>query len=305
MDAKSLEVLKQLKGQMAARTEKPDAKSKAIDPEALLRLLTDVNLILHGEPSDAKRSRSKKKSKQPKATACQRKPTPDEPARTKPKSPWPANETFRNGADRRLPSNPAVPVAARSANAPQRTSRAKGGRCVFRGVSVSQAQYKALKESMALMIYGNDHRILTKKFDALKFYLANAKDDQEAVGIYEKISKMLISGKTTKSESAIERERRIAIIRADVAKVANSIKATQKIADKEAPEWSKRYCHVCRAEFFIHRDWVKPPTRCKKCRDSYYDAITAKSSKNRKSGKTVYSHYVIYSGGSPGLGKRH
>lgn len=305
MDAKNLEVLKQLKDQMAVRLEKPDIKSGTIDPQVLLQLLTTANLSLHGEPADAKRPRNKKKKKQPLAAACQSKPVTHEPARTKPKSPWPVSETFRNGTDRSLPSKLATSIAPRPVNAPQRTSRAKGGRCVFRGVSVSQAQYKALKESMALMIYGNDHRILTKKFDALTFYLAQANDDQEAFGVYKQISKILISGKTTKSESDIERERRIAIIRADVAKVADSIKATQKIVDKDAPEWSKRYCHVCRAEFFIHRDWARPPARCKKCRDSYNDAITAKSSKNRKSGKTVYSHYVIYSGGSPGLGKRH
>jgi hypothetical protein len=305
MDAKSLEVLKQLKDQMAVRMEKPEVKSRAIDPQDLLRLLTDVNLILHGEPEDAKRPRNEKRTRKPPATVNPIKSATHEPARTKPKSPWPADEIFRNGVNGSPPSKMAAPIDPRPVRAPQRTSKAKGGKCVFRGVPVGQAQYKALKESMALMIYGNDHRILTKKFDALTFYLAQAKDDQEAVEIYERIAKMLISGKTSKSESDVARERRITLIKADVAKVASSIKATQKTVDKDTPEWRKRYCHLCRAEFFIHRDWVKPPAMCKKCRDSFHDANTNKTSKNRKSGRTVYSHFVIYGGGSPGLGKRH
>lgn len=158
---------------------------------------------------------------------------------------------------------------------------------------------------MALMIYGNDHKILTKKFDALTFYLAQAEDDKEAAGVYEKIAKVLISGKTSQSESVVARERRIALIKADVLKVASSIKSAQKIVDKDIPEWKKRYCHLCRAEFFIHRDWVKPSAMCKKCRDSFHDANANKTSKSRKIGRTAYSHYVIYRGGSPGLGKRH
>jgi len=181
MDAKNLEVLRQLKDQIAVSMEKPEVKSGTIDPQALLRLLTDANLNIHDVPSDSKRTRDNKKKKHSPAKVCPSKAVSHDPARTKQKSPWPANEFFRSGSDTSFPSRLLAPIAPTPVNAPQRTSRAKGGKFVFRGVSVSQAQYKALKESLALMIYGNDHAILTKKFDALSFYLAKSKESRKCL----------------------------------------------------------------------------------------------------------------------------
>lgn len=303
MDAKNLAVLMRLKERITEDAEKLKTKSGVISTQALLSLMTDVNIALHGQPKDAKRPKKKKTSNSPGAT--KKMDIASKPSRTKPSAPWPVSEVFQGGIDQHTPGTASPTFGIKPVHAPSKTSKSAGGKFMFRGVSVSQAQYKSLKESLALLIYGNDHKFLKRKFDALSFYLAQARDDHEAVGVYEKIAKMLISGKTSKSESDVARKRRIALIKADVANVASSIKEAQKIADKDTPEWRKRYCRLCRAEFFIRRDWVKPPAMCKKCRDSFHDARTNKTSKNRKSGRTVYSHYVIYSGGSPGLGKRH
>lgn len=304
MDAKNLAILISLKDRMSEKTEKLKIKSGSISAQALLSLLTDVNIRLHGQPKDAKRPKKKRATKSP-VTAVPKKDVSIKAARTRPSTPWPVSEVFQGRPGPKAPEKTSSSLGIKPAHAPSKTSKCKSGKCMFRGVSVSQAQYKSLRESLALLIYGNDHKFLKRKFDALSFYLAQAKDDHEAVAVYEKIAKILISGKTAKSESDVARERRIALIKADVANVASSIKETQKISDKDTPEWRKRYCRLCRAEFFIHRDWVKPPAMCKKCRDSAHDARTNKASKNLKSGRTVYSHYVIYSGGSPGLGKRH
>ncbi|HCG1257664.1 TPA: hypothetical protein NJG46_000261 [Pseudomonas aeruginosa] len=190
-----------------------------------------------------------------------------------------------------------------------RVSGIRSGKCFFRDVYVSRAQYKALKESMDLMIYGNDNGALIKKFDALTFYLSQVRDDHEAMAVYEKIFSILESvkndraGKAGKPALSPDRVRRFTRIREEVAKLAKPSKELQ--GSDDTPEWIARSCLWCNSKFFVHKEWVKPPTRCKNCREKLHNRQWSKGAKKAKSTKTVYSHYVIYSGGSPGLGKRH
>ncbi len=53
MDAKNLAVLQRLRDQLGASSE---VKPGIIDPKALLSLLTDINLRLHGQPEYPKKS---------------------------------------------------------------------------------------------------------------------------------------------------------------------------------------------------------------------------------------------------------
>ena len=304
MDEKNLSVLMTLKERMADETEKSQIKPGVISAQALLSLMTDVSISLHGQPKDARRPKKKKTSKSP-VVKTPRAEVNAKASRTRSSTPWPSSEVFQGSLVQKNPVSPDSAFGIKPVHAPSKTSKSKGGRCMFRGVSVSQALHKSLKESLALLIYGNDHKFLKRKFDALSFYLAQAKDDYEAAAVYEKIAKMLISGKTDRSVSEVDRDRRNALIKADVARTIKSLEPRCRVVDKDAPEWNKRHCQVCRAEFFTHRDWISPPSKCKKCHDSYSDAKAAKVSKNRKSGRTFYSHYVIFSVGSPGLGKRH
>ncbi|HBO1536242.1 TPA: hypothetical protein L4F48_002042 [Pseudomonas aeruginosa] len=190
-----------------------------------------------------------------------------------------------------------------------RMSGIRSGKCFFRDVYVSRVQYKALKESMDLMIYGNDNGALIKKFDALTFYLSQVRDDHEAMAVYEKIFSILASvkndraGKVGKPALSPDRVRRFTRIQEEVARLAKPSKELQ--GSNDTPEWTARSCLWCNSKFFVHKDWVKPPTRCKKCREKLHNRQCAKGVKKAKNTKTVYSHYVIYSGGSPGLGKRH
>lgn len=285
MDKKNLEVLQQLKNQIQEKTEKEDAKATVIDPRDLPHGMTEIDL----------RAGVQLTGKEPHERSFGQ-----NPARTMPSSPWPADDIFRGDVERGQPDKVVEPTGL-SKVLTKRTSGVKGSRCMFRGVSVSESQYEALRESLAHQIYGDDLKGLTKKFDALTFYLSQRNDDFEAVDIYKKIAQMLILGKSNEHVLGVEDERRVAKIRADLARAVKSAQTVQKAADKNAPVWSKRYCQWCHAEFFIHRDWVKPPTRCKNCRDSFHHT---NAPKKHKSGKTVYSQNVIYSGGSPGLGKR-
>lgn len=303
MDAKNLAVLMTLKEQMTEEADKPQKKPGVISPQALLSLMTDVNISLHGRPKDAKRPKRKKDFKSPVA-AAPKIDSNSKASRTKPSTPWPASEVFQGRLVQKTPGASSSPFGIKPVHAPSRTPKSKGNKCMFRGVSVSQAQYKSLKESVALLIYGNDYKFLKRKFDALSFYLAQAKDDHEAAAVYEKIAKMLTSGKMDRPMSEVERDRRSSLIKADVARTLKSLETSRRVIDKDAPEWSKRHCQWCHADFVVHRDWEKPPTRCKKCRDSFHHNRVSKSRK-KDSGKTIFSHYVIYSGGSPGLGKRH
>lgn len=71
--------------------------------------------------------------------------------------------------------------------------------------------------------------------------------------------------------------------------------------DPALPAWTERACLGCKKPFVIHKDWTDPPNRCKACRDKLrYTRVYG----GKKSAKTAFSNFVIYSGGAPGLGKR-
>lgn len=75
----------------------------------------------------------------------------------------------------------------------------------------------------------------------------------------------------------------------------------KKTKDSRPPVWEQRVCRFCRAEFAVNLNWNPLPIMCSKCRN----ARKVRIGKSSKGCPSVYTNIQVFSGGAPGLGKRH
>lgn len=281
MDAKNLAVLMQLKQTIEGQSQPKPVASGKFSERALQILQELAASISSGSSSEVKDKTSRNRSAGPTSNRSE----------SKPRKP---NRDLRNSPEK---SNNQV----LGSNLKAKQSRKSNNICVFRGVPVSGKFYKALKESMAHMIYGNDEKLLKRKQEALAFYLSKAPEDRDARLIYEKVCALVQAGPNNRFVPSAEKSKREAWIRSDVAQLARSTGAPEDGSADSSSKWTKKICHWCEKEFVIHKDWVNPPTRCQACREKLRNTRVTTG----KGGKTHFKSFVIVSGGAPGLGKRH
>lgn len=69
-------------------------------------------------------------------------------------------------------------------------------------------------------------------------------------------------------------------------------------AEKRDRDWPERICRFCKTVFRAHHSWSPPPIMCKGCRTE------RKTPYKPGEGDTLYLETQVFSGGSPGGGRR-
>ena len=135
---------------------------------------------------------------------------------------------------------------------------------------------------------------------------AKSESDMDALTIELKMMERLIK----KEESRVrkEAERKANNAASQPKKKASTkeskppaLATSKKTLDSNKSAWTEYACPGCKKPFVTHKDWINPPNRCKACQEKLRNA---KVYVGKKSPKTMFSNFVIYGGGAPGLGKR-
>lgn len=130
--------------------------------------------------------------------------------------------------------------------------------------------------------------------------------DLDALTVELKMMERLIKKQEEKERKEVARKADLAASRPKKRASAKGDKTKRPAASKQPPDsampaWTERACLGCKKPFVVHKDWTDPPSRCKACLEKLrYTRVYG----GKKSAKTVFSNFVIYGGGAPGLGKR-